>query len=200
MKQNGTESMNVIYLDENLKFKNEENGIVLDCQKIQNEVKCTLILVDELGTLNELLAFLSKNNNKSKFVFLVNGSSSQKAINLINNLNYKYLFINACIYTKVKKNYLNIMENNSNFVDKICIETRGIINFLKETSKNMKVKSEKYIIKDIINFDSYKEEYFNLHKLLSLYYGDISEGTFKAFITHILDFMKKDTCTDSLKK
>ena len=52
MIQNGTESLNVIYLDENLKF--EGLGIILDSQKIQSETKCTLILVDELLTLNIL--------------------------------------------------------------------------------------------------------------------------------------------------
>lgn len=199
MTQNGTESMNVIYLDENLKYRDKENGIILDCQKIQSETKCTFILVDELGSLIILLDFLSKNKTKSKFVFLVNGSSSQNAINLINNLNYKYLFINACIYTKIRKNYLNVMENNPNFIGEISVDCRGIINFLKDTSKYMKEKNEKYIIDNIINFPSYKEEYFNLHKILSLYYGDISEGTFKSLFTNMLDFMKKESCSDDLK-
>ena len=189
MIQNGTESINVIYLDENLKF--EGNGIVLDSQNIQNETKCTLILVDELVTLNILLDFLSKSKTKSKFVFLVNGSSSQQAINLIDNLNYRTLFINACIYTKIRKNYLNVMESNSNFVGKISTDCRGIINFLKDTSKNIKEKSEKYIINNIINFTSYKEEYFNLHKSLSIYYGDISEGTFQAFFYKYSKFFEK---------
>ena len=197
MIKNGTESINVIYLDENLKF--EGDGIVLDCQNIQSESKCTLILVDELITLNILIDFLSKNNTKSKFVFLVNGSSSQQAINLINNFNYRPLFINACIYTKKRQNYLNVMEKNSNFVGKISTDCRGIINFLKDTSKNIKEKSEKYIINNIINFTSYKEEYFNLHKSLSLYYVDISEGTFQAFFTNILNFLKKQTISDDFK-
>ena len=196
MIQNGNESLNVIYLDENLKFEGIE--IIHDSQKIQRETKCTLILVDELLTLNILLDFLSNNKTKSKFVFLVNGSSSEQAINLINSFNYKSLFINACIYTKIKKNYLNIMERNSNFVGKICTDCRGVINFLKDTSNKIKEKKEKYIINNIINFNSYKEEYFILHKLLSHYYGDLSEGTFKAFFKDIQDFMEKETYSESV--
>lgn len=187
---NGIESINIIYHDENLNY--EGNGIIEDSQAIQQKTKCTLILTSNLKILNLLLGFISrKKNMEKKFVLLVNGRSAQNTINFIENSSFKSLFINACIYTSNKNNYLEIQKKYPNFVKDICINCKEIINFLINASKIMKEK-EKFNINTLINFDSYKNEYFQLHKKLSLYYGDNSKGTFTSFFKNIKDFIKKE--------
>ena len=172
-KKNG---INIIYHDENIKFQGMD--IVNDCQRIQKQTKSTLILSNDLINLEMLLKTLIKQNIKSKFILLINGSSADKTISFIKNNNYSSFFINCCIYTSNLQKYSSIKEKHSDFIKEICIDCESIINFINKAFQQLKEYNEQIFINNIINWNSYRYEYINLHKELSKFYGDESENSF----------------------
>lgn len=185
---------NIIYHDENIRDDNEE--IYYDCRKIQKDTKGTVILSNNLFSLDIILAnILNSNSNsncKCKFVLIVNGKSAQNTVSFIKRNNYNSLFINSCIYTKDKKANQKIQEENADFYGKIVLRYKELFDFIKESFINYKGKNEKLKIDALINLDSYKNEYFILHKLLADSYGDNSQKKYKIKFPIIEDLIKND--------
>ena len=191
--------INVIYHDENIESKRK--GIIIDSQKIQREINGSLILTNDLENLDLLLKGLIKNNIKSKFFLIVNGRSAEKIINFIKkNKKYISLFIKACIYTSNLEKYKKIKEKNSDFIDIICTDISNVINFVKQTFLKLKIKSEKYNINTIINYDLYKDKYFSLHKEISSFYGDETENSFSLNYSLVNDYIKMEEYQNSIKE
>jgi hypothetical protein len=174
IKNKGANSINIIYLDENIKYEN--NGIIEDCGYIQKITKCSLILINDINNLALLFEYLLKNNTKCKFIFIVNGGISEKCVSFIKSRNdYQSLFIGACIYTMNLEKYSNVKQNNSDFIYDICANLKNLIEFILKTAENSKIENQKYYINSIINLYTYKAEYFKLHKEISYFYGDKSK-------------------------
>ena len=184
--------INVIYLDDNLKF--ESHGIIDDCYKIQKQTNCSLILLNDLNNLNLLFQHLLKNNTKSKFIFIVNGGKSEDSVNLIKkNKDYKSLFVGACIYTTTLEKYSKVKQKNSDFVNDICTDVKSVIAFIKKISINSKIDNQKYYINSIINLKTYNDSYSKLHKELSKFYGDESENVFNFFYKLINTYLTEES-------
>ena len=167
---------------------------------IIKDLKCTIILTNDLNNLNLLIKYILKTNTNSKFVLIVNGSSAEETIAFIKkNNNYKSLFINSCIYTKNKDKYSKVKENNSDFIESISIELKQVINFINNTFQNYKEKNEKFTINTLINFNNYNDEYFPLHKQISNFYGNESEKEFSTNFSNFLQFIKKENVSDEIK-
>lgn len=198
MSKDNLKAINVIYHDENIKF--EKTDICKDCFMLRKELKCTIILTNDLNNLDLLIKYILKTNTNSKFALIVNGSSAEETIAFIKkNNNYKSLFINSCIYTSSKDKYSKVKENNSDFVESICIDLKQVINFINNTFQNYKEKNEKFPINTLINFNNYNNEYFPLHKQISSFYGNESEKEFSTNFTNFLQFIKKENISDEIK-
>ena len=180
--------INIIYHDENMKFQGLD--IVLDCQKIQQEIKASLILTNDLLNLDILINYLIKINSKSKFFLIINGSSADNTLNFIKKNKYLYLFISGCIYTSSLDKYSTIQKMHSDIIEKICIDRFSIINFIKSNVEKYKEHNEKLKIDLIMNWFSYKKEYFYLHRELSIFYGDESENAFSLNFSALGNFIK----------
>ena len=70
-----------------------------------------------------------------------------------------------------------------------------MVNYLKLSFRNLNIYNEKYFINSIINYSSYKDYYFNLHKELSIFYGDETEEIFNNKFLIIKDFIEKEQFT-----
>ncbi len=192
-----TSPINIIYHDENIKF--EGKGIVDDCYKIQNELKCTLILCNDLNNLNLLIKYIFKTNSKCKFFLIVNGSSAENVINYINKNKYKPLFITSCIYTKNKDKYVNIKRKFPDFVGDICVKKKEIINFINDYASKMKEYNEFFHLNTLINFYNYKDNYLYLHKQISVLYGEDSEKYYTHYFSKIKELTQKEKFSDEIK-
>ena len=188
--------INIIYLDENLKYGTID--IIYDCQRIQNQTKGSLILVNDLINFNLLLRNLTESKTECKFILIVNGSSADNTVNLIKKNNYQSLFINACIYTGNLNKYEVIKKKHSDFIGTICIDCQNIIIFINENFH--KINSAKYNINEIINYDTYTSEYLSLHKEISLFYGDKSKNAFTTHYQMISDFIQKGDFHNNIKE
>ena len=181
-------AINVIYYDQNIIFPGMD--IINDCQTIQSSTKGTIILVNDLINLNLLLKNIKKNNMNSKFILIVNGSAADNVINYIKKSEYKSYFINACIYTSNLNKYSVIKNKHSDFVEKICIDCLEITTFVKNNFEKNKTKNEKFSINILINFNTYKQQYYLLHKELSTFYGDETSESFNSNISEINEFIQ----------
>lgn len=190
--------INIIYHDENMKYQGLE--IVLDCQKIQLETKGSLILTDDLTNLEILLIYLLKNKSKSKFFLIVNGSSADNTINFIKKNKYLPLFIKGYIYTKSLKKYLSVQKKYSDFVEKICLDCKSIIEFIKTSAEKYQEPNEEYKMDFIMNWYSYKKEYFSLHREICNFYGDENISTFSLNYSAIQNFVKFRNFSKEIKE
>ena len=190
--------INIIYHDENMKFQGLD--IVLDCQKIQQEIKASLILTNDLLNLDILINYLIKINSKSKFFLIINGSSADNTLNFIKKKKYSHLFIKGCIYTASLDKYSKIQKKHSDIIERICIDCFSIINFIKSNAEKYKEHNEKLKIDLIMNWYSYKKEYFYLHRELSTFYGEESENVFTLNFSAFLNFIKSGDFSNEEKE
>ena len=190
--------INIIYHDENMKYQGIE--IVLDCQKIKLETKGSLILTDDLTNLEILLIYLLKNKSKSKFFLIVNGSSADSTINFIKKNKYLPLFIKGYIYTKSLKKYLSVQKKYSDFVEKICLDCKSIIEFIKTSAEKYQEPNGEYKMDFIMNWYSYKKEYFSLHREICNFYGDENISTFSLNYSAIQNFVKFRNFSKEIKE
>ena len=179
MSQENIKPINIIYIDENFKIYPE--SIIKDCQEIKNRTKGTLILIKEFDHFKKFLKFISITNPNSKFVLIMNGSSSQKVIAHIKSSHYLKFFVKACIYCNSEDRYKNIQEANKDLVGCISSDINIIISFIIsnfETLNNI----ESLDCNVIINLFSYDCDYFSFHQSISKYYASykmIDESKFK---------------------
>ena len=197
MSKNKTNEINIIYHDENIQFEGME--IVNDCTHLQKELKCTLILSNDLINLNLLINHILKTNSKCKFFLIVNGSSAENTIKFIKKNKYTSLFINACIYTQNKDKYAKVKNKNKDFIGDICVNSKEIVNFINDIVSKMKEPNEKFKINKLINYYNYKDEYSALHKKLSLHYGEDKEEIFSVDFPKISELLKNENFSDETK-
>ena len=192
-------NINIIYYDSNVKMEYNED-IIKNYEIFGKETNGTIILCDDLNNFKLLIQYLSNNNSKSKFFLIVNGSSSKEAIDFIKKKNYISLIIRAYIFTIDSNKYLEVKNNNFDFVKNIYTIPDEIIKDIKDDFKNLNVYNEKYYINSIIDIDSYKNKYFNLHKELSEFYGNELEDDFNSNFNSIQKFIKNSEFPKKMKK
>ncbi len=192
-------NMNILYLDENLKYGGK--GIITDCQRIERETNGSTILCNDMINFNLLLKELSKKATKSKFAFIVNGSSADKVINFINTSNYRNFFINSCIYTSNLSKYSSVKNKYPDFIELICLDCESIIKYINKTFKKLTVNNERFVNNSIIiSFLSYKKRYYPLHKEISIFYCDETKNAFSVNYNLIQDYIAKSNFSNESKK
>ena len=194
---NKDSSINVIYHDENIKFDGMD--IINDCNHLQKETNGSIILCNDVVNLEIILNNCLKNNIKSKFVLIINGSSAENVIHFIKKNNYTSLFIGASIYTAKLNKYSKIKDKYPDFIQKICIDCQSLAIFIKECFEKIKVENEKFYIDTLINSIKYKECYFALHKELSKFYGDETKEAFSLNYQIIEDYIKNENYPNEVK-
>ena len=190
MEESKEVNINIIYHDENLKYENRE--IYHDCRRFERKTNGTVILTYNWINLELILKTIKNKNAKCKFILIINGSSAENIITLLNkNANYISLFLKICIYTKNPKLYENIKKKKPEFYE-VIYEGKEIIEIIKNTFNNYKGKNRKFYNNILTNFDSYKDKDIILHKYLSNDYGKISRDKTNAFLSNINEIINKN--------
>ena len=207
MFSNINKPINIIYLDSNFKQNGSyKNNIIRDCQKIEKKTKGNAIITEDISNFNLLLKHISKNNSKSKFFLIVNGGSAKEVLYLIRNRenNYESLFISSCIYTQHPEYFNELQKNNSDLIKGIFNQPKQIIEFINNSSKNLRMDNEKYYVNPIISINEaskkMSDEYFNLFKEISDSYGDESQNAFTRNMLTVKNFVENEKFPDEIKK
>ena len=198
--------INIIYHDS--KFK--QNGTykvikIKDCKKFEFGTKGNVIMTDDISNFKLLLKYISKNNSKSKFILVVNGSAAEEVIYIIRdrNNNYGSLFISLCIYTSKEKYFRDLQKNNSDLIKGVFTSPKQVIEFINNSFGNFSMENEKYYVNHIISIDEISckilDEYLNLYKEISDSYGNESENEFNRNILSVRNFVKNGNFPDEIK-
>ena len=182
-------NINIIYHDENLKYDNKE--IYIDCRLFERKTKGTAILTNDWINLELILKTIKNKKEEYKFILIINGSSAENIIALLNKNNYISLFIKICIYTKKPRFYDKIKKKNPEFYE-VILKFKDLVEIIKNSFYNYKEKNQKFYNNIIINFDSYKDEYKILHQYLSNDFGKVSKNKTNFFLSNIKDIINKN--------
>ena len=197
--------INILYHDSNYKQNGSYKSSKLkDCKSFESGTKGNVIMTDDFPNLKLLLKYLSKNNSKSKFILIINGSASKEVIDFIRQKNYTSLFISSCIYTSHPKCFEDFKKNNRDLIKDIKVNSKEIIDFINNCSKDYIMENEKYYVNPIICIDEVSkkmsDEFFNLFKEISESYGDETENTFQRNRETLNHFLENGKFPDEIKR
>ena len=175
---------NIIYHDESFLKRYEE--VSKDCEIFKNETDGAFILTtDEIifdGLLKEIKSKSSDMNTNYKFDLIVTGSTAEKILKKINDLEADKYINRICIYSISIKKYIKLMDK----YDKI----EGIYNRVSQVINFINSNKEVSIIYPTIKLLTYKE-YIDknqiIHKLISQYYGN--KDGYKSAISYLKDYL-----------
>ena len=123
---------------------------------------------------------------------MINGGSSNEVISFIKKNNYNSLFINACIYTQDIKKYSSIKQKYPDFIGVIEEDIDKITNFIINEPFKKNINNGKIYINSLINYFFYENDFFPLHKQLSLFYGNEEENLFNSYFSSIRDYITNE--------
>ena len=175
---------NIIYHDES--FVKRYDEVSKDCDIFKNETDGAFILTtDEIifdGLIKEIKSISSELEQNFKFDLIVTGSTAEKILKIINDLEADKYINRICIYSISIKRYIKLMDK----YDKI----EGIYNRVSQVINFINSNKEVSVIYPTIKLLTYKE-YIDknqiIHKLISKYYGD-NDG-YKTAISYLKDFL-----------
>ena len=162
--------INIIFLELKVNSDDQKNikDVKKDCKELEtNVINSNIILINDFDNFKILIKYFQKNGVKNKFLLIVSGRLSEEAINFIDDNQYNNLFIYGLIYTSKKSKEKNIttMKNHQGFYKNVCIRMKEIINYINESSGNL--KNEKFNFWTPINNN---KNYLYLYDELNKFY------------------------------
>ena len=168
---------NVLYYTEN-KFA--------DFELIEREVSGAFVLVTDKNTLDFALKCIDKNGELKKFILLLQGQCCEKILKDLNQKNYLNKFGSCIIFTKNDK--FNDLKNNYNIIKGIFKTKKEIINYINNYPNEEGI----YITFKVINFKKYFDYYYEFHKNLSKFYGQLSQDLYESKINFLKEFLENN--------
>ena len=167
---------NVLYYTEN-KYA--------DYEIFEREVTGAFILVTEQKSLEYVMKCLKNGNNNdlNKFILLLSGQCCEKILKILNDNNYLNDFNSCIIFTKNDK-YNNLM-NKYNKIKGIFKTKKEINKFFNDNSN----QESPYLSYKVINFKKYFDYYFEFHKTISSFYGQLSQNLYESQINILKQYL-----------
>ena len=131
-----------------------------------------------------------KNDQRTVFNLIVTGSSCEKVIDdlIKNNYYEKDIIQHIAVFCMRIENYIYLKEKY-NKIDDIYISKYKIKDFIiKYSHKDIKP----FPSNELITYDEYQKLYFNSHKKISQYYGNLSPEAFKENLRKLKELIEKD--------
>ena len=177
---------NIIYYNDNI---NDLYSFDKECEYFENSNSGTVIVCIDMEELTLIREEILKQSNYYPFSLIL-GEVNFEKINKFLNENEKFYccILNICIYCKNPEKYdKNKLGNNRIFG--IYKDKEKVINYIKDFSS---IKLKPYPITELITYQKYLHKYKDKHYLISKYYGDLSEDTFKKKYNNIYHLIKND--------
>jgi len=163
---------NILYYDENI--EKHLDDIHKDSDYFERKTPGTFILCTNIISLNFVMEEI-KYHNKEKlnklFNLIVTGSKFQKVIDFLIGNKYENYFENICIYCMKIEKYSNL-NKKYNKIKGVYNDPNKVITFIEEVSSN---KTKALDIVKIVSYFDYKDKYYDRHKQISKFYGNLSK-------------------------
>ena len=191
--------INIIYHDGNYNNNEYCQSINKDIFEFKKHIKGTFIFSSSFKTFEIIVEGINKNiknkNDDTKFFLINNGKSFQTIIDFITDKNITFIK-GICIYCKIRKNYEHLLNQYNNILQEIYISVNGVISFIE---RNSSVEKNIYQSLKLIEYNSYKSEYYKLHQIISKYYKKSSNNSYYQAIDILKSFMKTNNKPELFK-
>lgn len=156
-----------------------------DFELFEREVTGAFIMVTEQKSLQYIMEYL-KNGSKNelnKFILMLSGKSCEKVLKYLDENNYLNDFISCIIFTKNDK--YNDLNNKYNIIKGILKTKKEVIKYLNNNSN----QGQPYFTFKLINLKKYFDYYFEFHKTISQFYGQLSANLFESKINILKEYL-----------
>lgn len=169
-----------------------------DFEIIERETSGAFILITEQNSLEFALNCIKKDNALKQFILLLQGQCCKKIINFLNQNNYLNDFGSCIIFTKNDK--FDYLKDNYAIIKGILKTKKQIIDYIN----NYINPGGLYFTFKVINLKKYFDYYYEFHKTISSFYGQLSHDLYESKINILKDFLDKtnsssDKLLDALK-
>ena len=192
----GTKFNNLVYYDENI--DNYEDEINADADQFEDNTIGTFLLCTNLDSLNLVLMEIDKemkDDNQLKFNLIVTGGKCEKVMNYLKANNYEHVFDNICIYCMNLEKYSPLKNKYKKIYD-IYNVPEEVVEFIKKfSSENIKP----FRTTKLVRLEEYEIYYYYWHKIISIFYGDITKETFEEYIGKMKNLIDEEEKNNSLK-
>ena len=185
----GTKFNNLVYYDENI--KEHSSDINADSDYFEGNTFGAFLLVNDLDTLNLILYEIEqqcKDDAQLKFNLIVTGSTCEKVMKFLKKNKYENIFENICIYCMMVEEYLHLKKEYKKIYG-IFSAPDEVIKYIKKFS-NENIKP--FRATKLVTFEEYKLYYYYWHKIVSLYYGDLTKEKFNLYMEKVEKLVDKE--------
>jgi len=192
-KEKNPRISNILYYDENINKHLEE--IHQDCDYFERKTPGTFILSSNIFSLNlimeEIKKYYTKFDDRVIFNLIVTGSKCEKVMDNLIKYNYDKFIQNICIYCMKIKKYSYLKKKYSKIIG-IYNEPSKVEEFIQNVSKE---QTKEFPMLKIIDYNIYKDLYYDRHQKISQFYGNLTKETYEKSLTKFETFIdsKKDT-------
>ena len=172
--------MIIIYFDDKYSNDNYLSCVDLEIHDFQENTNGIFILSNSFDSFKYIIKYISNNNeDKAQFCLITNGRQFIELMRIITENNFLQFIQKACIYCGIKEKYLHL-RNEYEILENICTIPEEVINFIRNNSLETNII---YSSSKIITFNSYNNRYYQVHELISKYYGEANSNLFKEFFS-----------------
>ena len=192
----GTKFNNLVYYDENI--DNYEDEINEDADLFEDNVLGTFLLCTNIDSLNLVMKEIKKeksDDEQLKFNLIVTGSTCEKVMNYLQKNKYENFFENICIYCMNIENHANL-KNKYKKIYAIYNTPDDVVEYIKKFSSE---DIKPFRTTKLVRLEEYESYYYYWHKIISLFYGDLTKETFTEYIGKMKDLIDEEEKTQTLK-
>ena len=192
----GTKFNNLVYYDENI--DNYEDEINEDADLFEDNVLGTFLLCTNIDSLNLVMKEIIKeksDDEQLKFNLIVTGSTCEKVMNYLQKNKYENFFENICIYCMNIENHANL-KNKYKKIYAIYNTPDDVVEYIKKFSSE---DIKPFRTTKLVRLEEYEIYYYYWHKIISIFYGDLSKETFVEYIGKMKNLIDEEEKTHTLK-
>ena len=187
-KPNKEKINNIIYYEKSDQNDEFQQNKLKYCEKFERRTKGAFIYCTDENYLFLVMKQIKKEYDRDKrikFNLIVQGKQCENVINILQENNFYCIIEYICIYCRYIEKY-SILQSKYPKIKNVFGKVSSIQKFIEETSsENIKP----FMIRKFITFDDYKNKYFERHKDIIKYYGELDFNLYKEQITNIKKFI-----------
>ena len=192
----GTKFNNLVYYDENIdEYLDEINS---DSDLFEGNTFGAFLLCNDIKTLNLILYEIAKqckDDAQLKFNLIVTGSKCEKVMNFLKENKYDNIFENICIYCRFVEKYLHFKKEYKKIYG-VYADPSEVVEYIKKFSSE---NTKPFRATKLVTFDEYKLYYYYWHKIVSLFYGDLTKERFNKYIGKMKSLVNEEDKNKNLK-
>ena len=191
-----TKFNNLVYYDENI--SDYLDSINSDSDFFEGNTFGDFLLCNDLDSLNLIMFEIKKkfdDDNQVKFNLIVTGSTCEKVMKHLGKNNWENIFENVCIYCMNVNKYLPLKKKYKKIYG-VYSDPSHVVEYIKKFSSE---SIKPFRTTKLVTFDEYKLYYYYWHKIVSLFYGDLTKELFKSYMGKMENLVNEEDKNKSLK-